>query len=55
VASSSVASSSAASDSSSEASNVSLRAGHGALLALSGLALLVLVVVTFIVLRARSE
>ncbi len=54
-ASSSVASSSAASDSSSEASNVSLRAGHGALLALSGLALLVLVVVTFIVLRARSE
>ncbi len=44
-----------ASDSSADSSIVSLRAGHGALLALSGLALLVLVATTFIVLRARSK
>ncbi len=54
-ASSSAASSSAASESSADSSSASLRAGHGALLALSGLALLVLVATTFIVLRARSK
>ena len=49
------ASSSAESDSSADSSSASLRAGHGVLLALSGLALLVLAVATFIMLRGRSK